>query len=345
MSALFVQSQAREKTAACSKALEKVRCPVCESTCTAPPLYRYTVEQAAAHFCPPTRSPERNRRLQICIARLWDGNDCLILRCDQCGFGFGHPFVGGDEEFYGILHEQKDYPTWRWDYDVAVAEAIEKFPGGKVLDIGAGVGNFLRRLSEGWNCYAVEGSELTRGELEASRIKVFRDLEEATKTHEGTFQVVTLFQVLEHVAEFDFVLKQCWKLLTPGGRLVLTVPDGEAMIRQERVTGCADMPPNHLSKWTPASLSQVLTRIGFECSNPIHEPSSWNSLRANLHMRVSADATDYNSIAAQAYRLRNRPVRIAALSLLAVPALMRLLPYGRQLLAGGAFAIVGVARS
>jgi SAM-dependent methyltransferase len=344
MSALFVQAPDKEITVVDTKARGEVHCPVCDSACTTPPLYRYTVEQAAAHFCPPTRSTERNRRLRDCIARLWEESDCLILRCDQCGFGFAHPFVGGDEEFYGILHEQKGYPAWRWDYDVAVTEAIDKFTGGKVLDIGAGVGNFLRRLNETWECYAVEGSDLTRCDLEASRIRVFRNLEDATNSHAGTFQVVTLFQVLEHIAEFDFVLKQCRKLLAPGGRLVVTVPEGEAMIRQERVTGCADMPPNHLGKWTPSSLCRVLTRIGFECSDAIPEPPSLNSLRANLHMRVSADVADDKSISAQAYRVRNKPVRIVALSLLAVPALLRLLPFGRQLVAGGAFAIVAVPR-
>jgi SAM-dependent methyltransferase len=321
---------------------EEVKCPVCANPCVGAPVYHYTIEQAAAHFCPPTRNLQRNQRLQDCIGGLWEGKDCLILRCDRCGFGFGHPFVGGDENFYSILHEEKSYPSWRWDYDVAVGEAIEKFSEGKVLDIGAGVGMFLRRLSNRWKCFAVEGSEVTRGELEASKITVFRDLGQAARSDAGTFQVVTLFQVLEHIAEFDQVLDQCRKLLAPGGRLVVTVPDGDAMIRQERVTGCADMPPNHICKWTPRSLTRVLTRIGFECSEAIYEPPSWNSLKANLHMRVSADAADYNSIAAQAYRLRSRPVRITALSLLAGPALLRMLPVGRQLLAGGAFGIIGI---
>ena len=67
------------------------------------------------------------------------------------------------------------------------------------------------------------------------------------------------------------------------------------------------------------------------------------NLRANLHMRVGADATDQNSLAAQAYRIRRRPLRIAALSLLGGPALLRMLPYGRQLRLGGAFAMLGLA--
>jgi len=321
----------------------EAHCPVCASPCPGPALYRYTVEQAAAHFCPTTRDADRNRRLQNCIRALWQGNECEVVQCNECGFSFGHPFVGGDEEFYGILHEQKDYPGWRWDYDVAITEAVSKFEGGRVLDIGAGVGMFLLRLGSGWECYAVEGSDTTRLDLESAGIKVFRDLSEGAQLNAGTFQVVTLFQVLEHIAEFALVLKLCRKLLAPGGRLVITVPDGMAMIRQERVTGCHDMPPNHINKWTPDSLARVLTRSGFECSQPIYEPSSWRSLKANLHMRVGADATNQDSLAAQVYRIRSRPLRIAALSVLGGSALLRMLPYGRQLRFGGAFAMVGVA--
>ncbi len=306
-------------------------------------MYRYSASQAAAHFCPPTRDADRFMRLVHCISRLWDGNECVVLRCEDCGFAFGQPFVGGDEEFYGILHEQRDYPSWRWDYDVAIREAVGKFDRGKILDVGAGVGMFLRGLDHKWERYAVEGSEVTRRELEASRIKVFRDLSDVAQSSAGTFQVVTLFQVLEHIAKFDLLLKQCRKLLVPSGRLVVTVPDGEAMIRQERLTGCHDMPPNHINKWTSDSLSRVLQRTGFKCSQPIYEPASWRNLKANLHMRVSADATEQKSLAAQAYRIRNKPLRVAALSLLGGPALLRMLPYSRQLRLGGAFGIVGVA--
>jgi len=238
------------------------------------------------------------------------------------------------------LHEQKDYPAWRWDYDIAVEHAIEKFSGGRVLDIGAGVGNFLCRLEANWECYGVEGSESTRSELEARAIKVFRGLSEATQSHAGTFQVITLFQVLEHIADFDLILKQCHQLLAAGGRLVITVPDGDAMIRQEQMTGCPDMPPNHINKWTPASLSGVLERIGFYPSQPIYEPPSWKSLRPNLNLRISADAVIKNSLASQAYRIRTKSVRVTALSLLGVPALIRMIPYGKQLRAGGAFGLI-----
>src|SRR5580765_7648164 len=106
--------------------MQPVYCPVCDSPCSDDPIYRYTVSEAAAHFCPRTRNADRNRRLAECIKRLWQGETCVIQRCRQCGFAFGYPFVGGDEEFYSILHEQKGYPAWRWDYDYAVDKVLSE---------------------------------------------------------------------------------------------------------------------------------------------------------------------------------------------------------------------------
>lgn len=321
-----------------------VNCPVCGTVCSDPPLYRYSASEAAALFCPTSRDADRHLRLKAAINKLWQGEECIILRCKECGFAFGYPFVGGDEEFYSILHEQKGYPAWRWDYDIAIREALRSTSGGRILDIGAGVGFFLRSLGSEWQCYAVEGSESTRGQLEASGIKVFRDLSQAAQSKAGTFQVITMFQVLEHIAEFRPVLAQCRQLLGAGGRLVITVPDGEAMIRQERLTGCPDMPPNHINKWTIESLSHVLRDAEFELQPAIFEPPSWQNFATALYLRIIADATNPRSLAAQVYRVQKKRLRAPLLACLGVPALLRMLPHFRQLREGGAFAMVGIAK-
>jgi SAM-dependent methyltransferase len=327
-----------------SSSLALVSCPVCGTHCSDPPLYRYTASEAAAHFCPITRNPDRHKRLEASIRKLWQGKECVILRCRECEFAFGYPFVGGDEEFYSILHEQKGYPAWRWDYDIAIREALTPFGGGQILEIGAGAGVFLRSLGQEWKCYAVEASESTREPLEASGIKVFRDLSAAAQSEAGTFQVVAMFQVLEHIAEFRPVLAQCRQLLGAGGRLVLTVPDGEAMIRQERLTGCPDMPPNHINKWTPESLSRALRDTGFEPKPAIFEPASWQNLKSALYLKVIADATNPHSIAAQVYRLPDKRLRAPLLACLGLPVLVRMLSHIKQLQQGGSFAMVGVAQ-
>jgi len=323
--------------------LTSVKCPVCGTICSDPPLYRYTTEEAAAHFCPVTRNADRHFRLKAVISRLWQGEECVILRCKECQFAFGHPFVGGDEAFYSILHEQQGYPNWRWDYDIALSEALNPLGKGRILDIGAGTGVFLRSLKQGWECYALEGSDTTRGPLEACGIRVFRDLTVAAKSETGSFQVITLFQVLEHIAEFRSILAQCRQLLCEGGRLMVTVPDGDAMILQEKLTGCPDMPPNHINKWTPHSLSRVLQEAGFHPQQAIFEPSSWGKLGNALYLRVMADSANKKSLAAQVYRVSYKPLRVLLLSALGLPALIRMLPYVQQLKKGGAFAMVAIA--
>ncbi len=319
-----------------------VTCPVCNSLCSDPPLYSYSVSEAAAYFCPVSRNSDRHRRFKACIHKLWQGEDCTIRRCKECGFSFGYPFVGGDEEFYSILHEQKDYPSWRWDYDIAIREALTWFSGGNILEIGAGKGAFLTHLGKEWKCYAMEGSESTREPLEAAGIQVFRDFSEVALSEAGNFQVIALFQVLEHIAEFHAVLAQCYQLLCPDGRLFITVPDGDAMIRQTKITGCPDMPPNHINKWTPESLSRALRTAGFSPEKVIFEPASWQNFKTSLYLKVISDASKPRSLAAQVYRIPNKRLRAPLLASLGLPALLSMFPYLRQLGQGGTLAMVGV---
>ena len=312
--------------------------------CTGPALYRYTVAEAAEHFCPPTRNADRNQRLQIAIRRLWQQETCEIYRCQHCGFGFGYPFMGGDEGFYSILHEQKGYPAWRWDYDFAVREALAPAGGGKVLDIGAGVGLFLRRLPANWQPFAVESSDSNRLDLEQEKIQVIRDLSAPALSHRGEFQVVTLFQVLEHISEFKSVLENSRRLLAPAGRIVVTVPDGDAMIRQEKLTGCADMPPNHINKWTPGSLKLALENCGFEVLKTEAEPSGLKSLLGAMHMRVLVNAKKPRSMAARVYAIQDKRIRAPLVACLGGMALFRLLPNAAKLMRGGAFGVIAKIR-
>ena len=321
--------------------MQEVVCPVCGSPCRGPALYRYTVQSAAAHFCPESRDADRNRRLVESLMRLWNGNECSVSRCNQCGFGFALPFVAGDEEFYGVLHEQRGYPSWRWDYDVALEHAVPDRAGGRILDIGAGDGTFLGSLEEKWERFAVEGSEATRTELERKGIIVFRDLVSAAETEAGSFDLVTLFQTLEHIAEFREVLEIARKLLAPGGKIFITVPDGDAMIEQERITGCPDMPPNHVCKWTPRSLSLALEGAGFTPGSAVPEPSSFGKILDNLYLKVRADSTRSGSLSEKAYRISRKSARAPLLGILGAFGSLRLLPHLGKLRHGGAFAMAG----
>ena len=321
----------------------QVNCPVCGSGCAGPPSARYSISEAAAHFCPPERDRNRYTRLAECIARLWNHHDCIVLHCPECGFGFGVPFKSGDEEFYAILHEQHGYPAWRWDYDIAVRAAIDGCKGGRILDVGAGTGNFLTHLPRTWALHAIEGSDTTRSKLRSKGIIVFESMQAAKDSVGGTLDVVTVFQVLEHIAEFREMLSDCRSLLKPGGMLIVSVPEAGAMLLQEKITGCADMPPNHINKWTPKSLSIALTDAGFGPGNVSFEPASFQSIRGAIHLRILADRSEPSSFASRIYRFQNKTVRAVLLALLAIPTFFKLLPHLSRLCRKTAFAMVAVA--
>ena len=317
-------------------------CPVCGAAGDGQVLQRYSSAESAAHFCPPGRNPSRYARLEAAVRRLWDGPTCEIHRCPHCGFGFAVPFVGGDEEYYAILHEQHGYPSWRWDYDVALGE-VTGGKGGRALDVGAGTGVFLRALNTDWTRFAVEGSETTRTILRDAGITVFSDLADAATRYPASFQLITLFQVLEHIADFRPVLALCRQLLAPGGRLVITVPDCDAMLAQPALTGEHDMPPNHVGKWTVKSLTQALEQQGLHAMRSAREPSSWKKAASQLYGRVRTDGQRPGTLAAAAYRIPTRALLIPFLVLAGILAAPRLLPHLDELRKGGAFAMIAHA--
>ncbi len=319
-------------------------CPVCRSPCTEPPLHRYGVREAATFFCSPTRDPNRHARFVTCIRRLWAGETSAVYRCPSCRLGFGWPFVGGDEEFYSLMHEMAGYPGWRWDYDVTIKHVLPRYPrGGRILDIGTGSGNFLKGLGREWEKFATEGSETMRRVIREGGITCFADNAEALEQTRGSFDVVSMFQVLEHIAAFDDMLADCCALLRSGGALVIGVPFGDATLVQEEITGCPDMPPNHINKWTPQALEIALRRAGLEPLPPMFEPASWKLAAYRAWLRVRARAfAEPSSLAAKTYSIRSRRRRLPLIAGLTMLSFLRCVPNLGRMRQGHSFAMVGL---
>jgi len=311
-------------------------CPACKSDKEKQVINEYNYLQESKYFCPESRDIDRNKRFANAIRRLWKQDTGYFLRCTDCGFGFGYPFIGGDEEFYNIVHEQSGYPKNRWEYDLTINEFFKTKPVIKILDIGAGVGYFLDKI----NCslkFAMEGSDTNRSLLRGKGYEVLSEGKNLIEENRDRFNYVTMFQVLEHISDFENILITANCLLSTEGILIISVPDCDAMILQEKLTGYPDIFPNHISKWTPNSLELVLHKFGFKKEQVIYEPSSVRKFFDSVHLKISHKATINGTFAANIYKIKNKKIRILLLLFYSLLVLPSLIPYYKKLSGRGSF--------
>ena len=94
---------------------------------------------------------------------------------------------------------------------------------GSILDIGAGTGDFLSVVKEnGWNTIGVEPSEKAKA-IAKNKGVVFVDQTSALENN--SFDIITMWHVLEHVPNLDNQLKELKRLLKPNGNLIIAVPN------------------------------------------------------------------------------------------------------------------------
>lgn len=92
-----------------------------------------------------------------------------------------------------------------------------------ILDIGCGTGDFLfRAQKEGWKVYGFEPNEKAKAISKSKKINLIDDLDSYKKQ---TFDVITMWHVLEHVPDLDKQIKQIKSLLKPDGLLIIAVPN------------------------------------------------------------------------------------------------------------------------
>jgi 2-polyprenyl-3-methyl-5-hydroxy-6-metoxy-1,4-benzoquinol methylase len=192
-----------------------------------------------------------------------------LLRCRACGLTYAWPPEipsGLYPEAYeeeGVYHEyvalasnarrDKIHLTWAMRSLLATVR-----PHGDLLDVGCATGSFLfAALQAGWRATGLEVSERA--------VALARDWTSAT-VHVGSieefrpqqqFDVVTAWEILEHVVDPVVFIDRAVRLLKPGGILALSVPNWSSpwMRRSPRAE---HWPPYHLTFWNRHTLGRLL---------------------------------------------------------------------------------------
>ncbi len=94
---------------------------------------------------------------------------------------------------------------------------------GNLLDIGAGTGDFLLTAKQnGWETIGVEPSEKAKGIAIGKGIK-FSDSTQDLESH--SFDVITMWHVLEHIPNLEIQIKELKRLVKPNGTIIIAVPN------------------------------------------------------------------------------------------------------------------------
>jgi 2-polyprenyl-3-methyl-5-hydroxy-6-metoxy-1,4-benzoquinol methylase len=262
---------------------------------------------------PRSRDPSRHDRLNAHLRELWRQEDVAIEVCGECSFGYAVPFVGGDADFYALAHEgDPHYPWNRWEFHEALTalRELEVQRPLRILEVGAGHGAFLDLARAQTPEAEVVAADYDLGAVSVLRSKGYATLAGSLRDATGPFDVVCMFQTLEHMADLDDVFAQLARLTLPGGSILVSVPNGDATTVQENLIGLWDMPPNHVARWTPRSLRQAAQLRGFQLQSLCTEPVRAASITRQLAVsEINAYAYVEGSLAQRVNALSARWAR------------------------------------
>jgi 2-polyprenyl-3-methyl-5-hydroxy-6-metoxy-1,4-benzoquinol methylase len=202
-----------------------------------------------------------------------------IARCGACGMHYTNPRLPTDAlyEIYrrDYFHSNKDGYE---DYELSAhlrKKTFEKWYAdirpflhrdtGKSLDIGCAAGYFMDVLkSDGWQPEGIELDESMRGTPRARGYQVFdQPLEFFTPT--GTYDLITLFDVIEHLPGLKADVAKIAGMLSPQGCVALVTPDITSL--QRKIFGARWFqfkPTEHIYYFSPDALRRVFAPHGLE---------------------------------------------------------------------------------
>lgn len=220
---------------------------------------------------------------------LYEGQDRLqlvpgsfqIVKCADCGLITILPRLSAEEIsayypddyvcYYDAIEDEKNWLR-RMDRQrgrdrrCKVIVDVARQPG-RILDVGCATGIFLSGMQKyGWECYGVEPSEYAASYARKKfGLNIFRGFLEESGWPDNYFDVVTLWDVLEHISDPANALDEINRILKPGGLLVTTMPNADSWERHwfgKYWSGWEV--PRHYQAFTPETASRLFSLHHFE---------------------------------------------------------------------------------
>lgn len=211
-----------------------------------------------------------------------------VVRCEPCDLEWVHPtpsanaiasvyasgyFHGSGAGYSSYFESERASNQRKADHRLLLLQKLGARPRQRLLDIGAADGTFVASaMAAGFDAYGVEVSDDAHDAAAAElRPRLLRNLEQASVLR--PFDVVTSWDVLEHLPDVDGTVRQLSQLLQTGGLMGVVVPVIDNWnARNDPLSWDQYKPPEHLTYFSSRSLCTLLeTRVG----PVVHEEPAW----------------------------------------------------------------------
>jgi SAM-dependent methyltransferase len=198
-----------------------------------------------------------------------------ILQCPSCGFVFADAQLSVADlqklyqrnYFFGneYLNYLDDKPALQRNFEARTRTLLKYSTGGKLFEIGCAYGFFLEIAQRHWK---VEGCDISDAACEEARRQGYNvtcgDFLHLPLEDE-TYDVVALWDTIEHLARPDLYIQKASRLLKRGGILCATTGDiGSTMAKIRKHRWRLIHPPTHLYYFERKSMEQLMLKNGLE---------------------------------------------------------------------------------
>jgi SAM-dependent methyltransferase len=247
-----------------------------------------------------------------------------IVRCADCGLVHLDPVPTADElaafysqDYYAYQPVRKDSRLKALSKQILRTKIETHNPPhlqpGDFLDIGCGSGEYLHKMqAKGWTVKGVEPSTFGAEEGRQSGLDIFRGTLHEAKFLPDSFDYVRSNHSFEHMPNPVEVLDDIYRILRPGGKLFIGVPNIASI--PYRIFGKYWWylgVPVHTYNYTVPTISTLMRRSGF-----VIETVYFNSNFASLLGSLQIYANRNNSKKSTEGRLFNNPVLMLAADLM-----------------------------
>lgn len=213
-----------------------------------------------------------------------------LYQCSACSFVFVYPtpsdlagiygesyFNKPDDQEYGYVDYDRDKEPLRKLF-IRYIEKFESLTSGRrILDVGAATGYFLDLAkARGWQTFGTEISDYAAKEAQSRGHKMI--VAPLTEITGEKYDVITMWDVLEHVSNPVEYVRAAKNLLSDNGVLAINTVDTSSLwARMMKGKWHLVVPPEHISFLSKQNLRELLEREGYEVLS-IKKPSKLFSL-------------------------------------------------------------------